>query len=210
MGDSAVINIENWLSQAQGGDNDALGRLLGAHMNYLKTLAYAQMDDRLRRRVGVSDIVQETLLEAHRDFLHYVGKSPAEFSGWLRMILINNLRRAIECHVMTAKRDVRRELSLSDVQGRTDKSAARLESLIASQSTSVSSVLQRHESLIQLSDSIARLPAEYREVIILRHIQDLPFKEIAERLSKTSGAVRMIWMRAIEKLRESSVSSAGR
>jgi RNA polymerase sigma-70 factor (ECF subfamily) len=126
------------------------------------------------------------------------------------MILINNVRRAIECHVRTAKRDVRRELSLSDIQGRTDKSAARLESLIASQSTSVSSVLQRHESLIQLSDSIARLPAEYREVIILRHIQDLPFKEIAERLSKTSGAVRMIWMRAIEKLRESSVSSAGR
>ena len=210
MGDSAVINIENWLSQAQGGDNDALGRLLGAHMNYLKTLAYAQMDDRLRRRVGASDIVQETLLEAHRDFLHYVGKSPAEFSGWLRMILINNLKRAIESHLLAAKRDLRRELSIDEIKGRTDQSAARLETFLATQNSSVCSQIQRHESLVRLSDAIARLPEEYRQVIILRHIQGMAFKDIAERFYKSSGAIRMIWMRAIEKLRETSDWSSGR
>ncbi|MFO0013649.1 MAG: sigma-70 family RNA polymerase sigma factor [Planctomycetota bacterium] len=210
MNDSAVMNIENWLAQAKGGSRDALGRLLGAHMNYLKTIAYAQMDDRLKRRVGASDIVQETLLEAHRDFLHFLGKTPAEFSSWLRMILINNLKRAIECHLMAAKRDMRRELSFDEVKGRTDKSAARLEAFLAAPSPSVSSDIQRHESLIRLSDAIARLPAEYREVIILRHIQGLSFKEIAERHHKSSGAVRMVWMRAIEKLRETSASSSGR
>ncbi|MBU6174565.1 MAG: RNA polymerase subunit sigma, partial [Planctomycetes bacterium] len=58
-------------------------------------------------------------------------------------------------------------------------------------------------------DSIARLPDEYREVIILRHIHGLAFNDIGLRLNKTSGAVRMIWMRAIEKLRESAASSTG-
>jgi len=210
MNDSAVMNIENWLNQAKGGNSDALGRLLGAYMNYLKTLAQAQMDERLKRRIGASDVVQETLLEAHRDFLQFVGRTPAEFSGWLRTILINNLKRAIECHLMTAKRDMRRELSLEDLNRKTDQSAARLESLLAAPNRSVGSEVQMHESLIRLSDSIAKLSAEHREVIILRHIQGMPFKEIAERLNKTSGAVRMIWMRAIEKLRENSTSSMGR
>ncbi len=209
MNDSAVINIGNWLCQAQRGNSDALGRLLAAHMNYLKTLAYAQMDERLKRRIGASDIVQETLLEAHRDFLHFVGKSPAEFTSWLRSILINNLKRAIECHLMTAKRDLRRELSLEELKRHADQSSARLELLLASSTSSVSSNAQLHESLIRLSDSIARLPDEYREVIILRHIHGLAFNDIGLRLNKTSGAVRMIWMRAIEKLRESAASSTG-
>jgi RNA polymerase sigma-70 factor (ECF subfamily) len=209
MNDSAVINIGNWLCQAQRGNSDALGRLLGAHMNYLKTLAHAQMDDRLKRRIGASDIVQETLLEAHRDFLHFVGKSPAEFSSWLRSILINNLKRAIECHLMTAKRDLRRELSLEDLKRHADQSSARLESLLASSTSSVSSNAQLHESLMRLTDSLARLPDEYREVILLRHIHGLAFNDIGLKLNKTSGAVRMIWMRAIEKLRATTASSVG-
>lgn len=210
MNDSAVMNIENWLCQAKGGNTDALGRLLGAYMNYLKTLAQAQMDERLKRRIGASDVVQETLLEAHRDFLQFVGRTPAEFSGWLRTILINNMKRAIECHLMTAKRDVRRELSLDDLNRKTNQSAARLESLLMAPNRSAGSEAQMHESLIRLSDSIANLSSEHREVIILRHIQGMPFKEIGERLNKTSAAVRMIWMRAIEKLRETSTSSTGR
>lgn len=209
MNDSAVINLGNWLCQAQRGNADALGRLLGAHMNYLKTIAYAQMDERLKRRIGASDIVQETLLEAHRDFLHFVGKSPTEFTSWLRSILINNLKRAIECHLMTAKRDLRRELSLEELKRHADQSSARLELLLASSTSSVSSNAQLHESLIRLTNAIARLPDEYREVIILRHIHGLAFNDIGLRLNKTSGAVRMIWMRAIEKLRESAASSTG-
>jgi RNA polymerase sigma-70 factor (ECF subfamily) len=204
MSNSVVMNIENWLAQAKGGSQESLGRLLGAHMNYLKTLAYAQMDDRLKRRVGASDIVQDTLLEAHRDFLHFVGKTPAEFSGWLRMILINNLRRAFEYHLKTAKRDIRRELSLEDLHRKADQSATRMESLLVAPNRSAGSEALMHESLIRLSDAIANLSAEHREVIILRHVQGMPFKEIGDRLNKTSGAVRMLWMRAIEKLRETS------
>jgi len=209
MNDSAVLNVENWLSQARGGSADALGRLLAAYMNYLKMLAQMQMDERLRRRIGASDIVQETLLEAHRDFLNFVGKTPAEFSGWLRSILINNLKRAIECHVLTAKRDVRRELSLEEIRRKADQSTARLESLLMARHRSPGSESLLDESLIKLSDSIAKLSAEHREVIVLRHFHGMPFKEIAARMNKTSGAVRMLWMRAIEKLRETSATHSG-
>jgi RNA polymerase sigma-70 factor (ECF subfamily) len=209
MTDSATMNLEGWLQQARQGSKEALGSLLSAYINYLKTLAQAQMDERLKRRVGASDIVQDTLLEAHRDFLQFVGKSPAEFSSWLRMILTNNLRRAIESHLLTAKRDVRRELPLDDFKRRADQSAMRLESLLATSQTSVGSEIQRHESLIRLSDSIAKLPAEYREVIILRHIQGMAFKDIGLQLDKSSAAVRMMWMRAIDKLRQQCDSNSG-
>lgn len=202
MNDSATANFQTWLGQAQMGNPDALGRLLSAYMNYLKLLAQSQIDERLRRRVGASDIVQETLLEAHRDFLHFAGKSPGEFGGWLRRILLNNLKRAIECHLLTAKRDMRRELSMEDLNRSMDKSVARLEAFLADPGQSPGSDAQHHEFLLKLSDCIAVLPLEYREVIVLRHIQGMPFKDIAAKLGKTSGAVRMIWLRAIEKLRE--------
>jgi RNA polymerase sigma-70 factor (ECF subfamily) len=111
--------------------------------------------------------------------------------------------------LLTAKRDVRRELPLDDFKRRADQSAMRLESLLATSQTSVGSEIQRHESLIRLSDSIAKLPAEYREVIILRHIQGMAFKDIGLQLDKSSAAVRMMWMRAIDKLRQQCDSNSG-
>jgi RNA polymerase sigma-70 factor (ECF subfamily) len=204
MNDSATLNFQAWLHQAKAGNAEALGRLLSAYMNYLKILAQSQMDDRLKRRVGASDIVQDTLLEAHRDFVQFVGRSPAEFSSWLRRILLNNLKRSIECHLLTAKRDVRRELSMDDLNRTLDLSVARLEAFLADPAQSPGSDVQHHEFLTRLSDCIANLPSEYRDVILLRHVHGLAFKEIADRLDKSSGAVRMMWLRAIDKLRDSS------
>jgi RNA polymerase sigma-70 factor, ECF subfamily len=202
MNESATTNFHTWLVQAKTGNPDALGRLLSAYMNYLKLLAQTQIDERLRRRVGASDIVQETLLEAHRDFMHFAGKSPGEFGGWLRRILLNNLKRAIECHLLTAKRDMRREMSIEDLNRNMDRSVARLEAFLADPAQSPGSDAQHHEFMLKLADCIAILPTEYREVIVLRHIQGMPFKDIADKLGKTSGAIRMMWLRAVEKLRE--------
>lgn len=78
--------------------------------------------------------------------------------------------------------------------------------MLADQHRSPSSEADHHETLVELANAIASLSPEYREVIVLRHIEGLPFAEVAARMERTPGATRMLWMRAIERLREAMQS----
>ena len=91
------------------GDNEALGRLLEQYRGYLLTLAHRYLSEQLRRRVDPADIVQLTYLEAKRDLPSFRGDTPAEFAGWLRGMLKNNVATAVTRHITTQKRSLRRE-----------------------------------------------------------------------------------------------------
>lgn len=190
------------LQQARQGDGSSLGILLRKYFRYLNSLSHGHLDDRIGIRVSASDIVQDTLLEAHRDFGSFSGTTIEEFTGWLRRILFNNLATSIEKHVLADKRDVRKQKSLDQDLGRTDQSHPKLARYLQQDITSPSTPMQRDESLGQLLTAINQLPPDYEEVIRLRHFDDLSFNQIAERLGRNSGAVRMMWVRAVEKLRQ--------
>lgn len=194
--------IDKLFASAREGSTSCLGRLLTLYSNYLKLLIATQLDDRLRVRVSPSDIVQETFFEAHRDFQQFRGQSPGEFVAWLRKILVNNILRVVEQHLLAEKRDVRREISLERIGRRLEESTARLESLLTQQSDSPSGHAQRNEHEVLLADALAELPDDYRQVILLRHIEGLQFEEVARRMDRSSGAVRMLWLRALERLRK--------
>ena len=130
------------------------------------------------------------------------GSSSGEFCAWLRKILVNNLHRVVEKHVLAAKRDVRREVSLENMATNLEESTARLEAILPDQGTSPSSHAQRHEMEIVLADHLAELPHDYRDVIVLRHLESLPFEAIGQRMERSAGAARMLWLRAIQALRE--------
>jgi RNA polymerase sigma-70 factor (ECF subfamily) len=147
--------------------------------------------------------VQEAFFEAHRDFNQFRGQSTAEFVAWLRRIVVNNILRVVEQHLLAEKRDVRREISLDEIGRRLEQSTVRLETLLAVETDSPSHCAVRREHEIQLADALAELPDDYREIIVLRHIEDLPFEEVAHRMDRSAGAVRMLWLRAIKTLRES-------
>lgn len=178
-----------------------LGGILQLYWNYLHLLAEAQMDRRLRVRFSPSDLVQETLLEAHRDFPQFRGSTEAEFLAWLRQILVHNLIVAVRRHVEAGKRDVRREVSLEQIRVGVDTSAMSLAGLLEQRGTSPSARIQREELLVALADHLAALPPDYREVIVLRHLQGRSFAEIALQMERNEGAVRMLWLRAIGQLR---------
>jgi len=194
--------IESLFAAARQGSNPCLGRLLALYTNYLKLLVAAQLDSRLQGRVSPSDVVQDAFFEAHRDFGQFRGQSTGEFVAWLRRIVINNILRVVEQHVLAEKRDVRREVSLDELGRRLEQSTVRLETLLAAQSDSPSGSAARREHEILLADALAALPADYRDIIVLRHIEALPFDEIALRMHRSPGAVRMLWLRALQKLRE--------
>lgn len=189
------------LNDARRGSEASLGRLMQLHANYLKLVVASQLDDRLRTRVSSSDVVQETFYEAHRDFPAFRGATPEEFLGWLRRILMNNLLRAVEQHVKTAKRDIRREVSIDRAAGG-DRSATGMAGRLADAGDSPSEPLHRFENAERLSRMLAELPEDYREVLRLRHEECLDFAAIGERMGRSSGAVRMLWLRSIKRLRD--------
>ncbi|TWT77004.1 ECF RNA polymerase sigma-E factor [Posidoniimonas polymericola] len=189
------------LDRANAGSTSSLGRLMGLYSEYLKFVVSSQMDDRLRHRVSASDVVQESFYEAHRDFAAFRGESPQEFLAWLRRILVNNLMRVVERNVTAAKRDVRREVSLERLRRGVEQSSWRFSAMLESDVDSPSTNLRRQESNAELAEVLAKLPADYRRVIRLRNIEGLAFAEVASRMDRTSGAARMLWLRALEQLR---------
>ncbi len=202
LNDSQAVSSADLLRLAKAGDASSLGMLLNHYTNYMKVLTYARLDSRIRGRLSSSDVVQESLLEAHRDFRTFAGDSVPEFTGWLRQILLHNIAHAMDAHLFAAKRDVRREQSLEDMAVSLSQSHGRFEVMLEDQAPSPSSSADQHELLITLANAIAALPPDYRDVIVLRHIEGLAFPIIAKRLNRSPGATRMLWMRAIEALRQ--------
>ncbi len=193
---------DDLLDQARAGSGESLGQLLQLYANYLKVMVLGQLEHNLRARVSPSDVVQETFFEAHRDFPQFRGSTTPEFLAWLRRILVNNLCRVVEQHLLAGKRDVRREVSLERLATALEQSTARLEAILPDPGASPSAFLQRRETEAALADQLALLPTDYRDVIILRHLEQLPFEDIGQRMGRSSGAVRMLWLRAVKALRE--------
>ncbi|MDP6443750.1 MAG: sigma-70 family RNA polymerase sigma factor [Pirellulaceae bacterium] len=199
----APSSIGRQIEAIRGGDHDQLGRLLQSFQNYLRVLADMQLDQKLRGRLSASDLVQETLLGACRDFQTFRGNSEAELLAWLRAILINNLHNFVQQHVTAAKRDVRRECSLHSIGAGVEQSAVNLgANLLRDAGPSPSGVLSTKESVVALADTIATLPEDQQQVLILRNLQGKRFAEVAAIMDRTEGATRMLWLRAIQQLKQ--------
>jgi RNA polymerase sigma-70 factor (ECF subfamily) len=165
--------------------------------SYLLLLARVRLDPRLRPKFDASDVVQQTLLEAHRDAAQWRGRSVGEQAAWLRQILARNLANAVR-DWRRDKRDVAREQPL---QAAVDESASRLEAWLAAEQSSPSQQAERHERAVRLADALATLPENQREAIVLRHWHGCSLVEIGERLGCTTAAVTGLLHRGLRKLR---------
>jgi RNA polymerase sigma-70 factor, ECF subfamily len=194
---------ERLLNEARQGPQDKVGELLELYRNYLNLLARTQIDVHLKGKVDPSDIVQETYLDAWRDFSQFRGDTEAELLAWLRRILACNIGRQAQRQLAAQKRDARREVSLDHHLADLERSSARLETALQGRHSSPSAQAQRRERAAQLADHLAALPADYREVIVLRNLEGKPFAEVARSMGRTAGAVRVLWVRAVDQLRQS-------
>ncbi len=202
--------FDQLLVQARQGHREARGQLLQWYLNYLTILATSQLNQPLRRRVSPSDLVQEAMLAAYRDFGDFRGNSRGELLGWLRQILINTLHRAFATHVKAEKRDIRREISLDQTTQRMDESGGNLARLLPSSSPSPSAPMRSREDAVLLADQLNRLRPDYRDVVVLRVIQGLSFQEIADQMNRSSGAVRMLFLRALNEFKATNEPSVHR
>lgn len=169
----------------------------GRFREYLMVLARVQLARSPHRKLEASDVVQATLLEAHRKRDQFRGGGPAEMAGWLRRMLACNLVDAGRA-LGRARRDSARERSLEDQLG---DSSALLGAILAAPQSTPSRAAERHEQAVLLADALARLPDSQREALTLRHCQGLALEEIGRRMDRTPAAVAGLLKRGLRQLR---------
>lgn len=178
--------------KAESGD-----MVLEQYRKYLLMLARVQFDPRLREKLDASDVVQQTMLEAHRQRGQYRGRSEGERVAWLRQILAHNMADALR-GFRRAKRDVARERSIERALG---QSSARLEAWLAAEQSSPSQRAIRKERTLRLAEALDVLPEAQREAVELHYWQGRSLAEIATHLDRSTAAVAGLLQRGLKKLR---------
>jgi RNA polymerase sigma-70 factor (ECF subfamily) len=143
-------------------------------------------------------LVQETFLEAHRHLARFRGSTEAELVCWLRQILATQVAHLVRRYCGSQRRNVllERELALE-----LEKSSQVLDHGLLAKDSSPSQRAQRREQAVLLAEALERLPPDYREVIILRHLEGLSFPQVAQHLGRSVDSVEKLWIRALDRLR---------
>jgi RNA polymerase sigma-70 factor (ECF subfamily) len=173
-------------------------RELERYREYLGLLARLQVAPRLRGKVDLSGVVQQTLLEAHQARNRFQERSERQKAAWLRRILANNLRDEVR-KLQTAARDVSRERSL---EAALEASSSRLEVWLEADQSSPSQKAMRQEQLLLLADALTQLPPGQRQAVELHHLQGCPLAEVAQHMDRSKGAVAALMFRGLKRLRE--------
>jgi len=173
--------------------------MLQRYRPWLHLLARMEIDGQFHGKFDASDVVQQTMLEAVRGLPQFRGGTEAEMLAWLRQVLAHVLAHEIRRYRGTQQRNVGREVSLEQSLA---QSASQLRNMLVSPGTSPSGQAARSEQEVLLAAVLSRLPEDYREVIVLRNLRGLEHEEVARRMGRSAGAVRMLWVRALAQLRE--------
>ena len=166
--------------------------------DYLRLLARLELDPRLRAKLDPSDLVQQTLLYAHRALPSFTFRGDRELAAWLRRILANQLADAAR-HLGRQRRNAGRERSL---EAALEASSARLEAFLADDGSSPSEGAERNERLLRLAAALAILPDAQREAVTLHHLQGRSLAEVALNLGRTPAAIMGLLHRGLKALRD--------
>jgi RNA polymerase sigma-70 factor (ECF subfamily) len=191
-------DTDELLRRADEGDASAVGQLMGRHRARLRQMVTVRIDARLAARVDPSDVVQDALAQASQKLPEYLRSRPLPFYPWLRQIAWEKLLDIHARHLAVQKRSVTREghndLELSD------QSTLQFVDRLVASGTSPSRNMVRQEIRERVRAALQRLPPNDREVVILRHLEQLSLKNIAAVLGITEPAAQSRYRRAVERL----------
>ncbi len=185
------------LAKARRGDPSAVEQLLDRHRSRLRQMVAVRMDPQLSARVDPSDVVQETLTVASQRLSDYLPNPRLPFYPWLRQIALDRLVDLHRRHVRAGNRTVRREQPLEIPH----TSAIQLADRLLTQSSSLLKRLLRKELLARVQSALADLAAEDREILVLRHLEQLSTAESAAILGISQTAAKQRHLRAVRRLR---------
>ena len=187
------------------GEASAANQLLERHRGRLAAMVRLRMDRRLAARFDPSDVVQDAMAEAYRKLPNYAKRQTIPFYPWLRGIAWERLIQLYRRHVSAQRRSVDRE---EPHYAPTDESGAILANRFIESAPAASGQVARRELRARVRNAIDALPPASREVIVLRHVEEMPFKEICAVLGLSEDAVYSRYRRAVERLTQSLKSDA--
>jgi len=179
------------------GTREDAGRLLEGCRQYLLMIANEVIGPELQAKLGASDLVQDTFLEAQRHLGAFRGQTKGELRAWLRRILECRLANIRRSYLATEKRAASREVTLDQFAV---ESGVKLEALEC-RSPSPSNHALRSEWVEAVEEALERMPEHYRQAVAWRHQEQLSWEAIGQRMSCTADAARKVWSRAIQQLR---------
>jgi RNA polymerase sigma-70 factor, ECF subfamily len=200
MSSRTEIQPGDLLDRVRRGDERALAELFSTERDRLWRMVQARLDRRLRGRVDPDDILQEAYLDATRRIAHFANEPEMSFFLWLRLIVGQTLIDVHRRHLEAQRRDAGRDVSIAG-RGSPDASSASLAGYLVAHLTSPSQAAIRAEMEAQLGRAIDSLDPIDREVLVLRHFEELTNGEVAEVLGLQVKAASIRYVRAIARLK---------
>ena len=182
------------VAQAAAGDQKAYNQLFEQERADLIRFIEHRMDGRLKRRFDASDVIQETYVESLERFSDYVDRDPMPFGLWVRKNALERFLKLRRSHLEAQKRSVAKEAA------EPDQSSASLSHYMVSSIPTPSEQALRTERAAAVSAAIESLPDNDREILVLRHIEDYSYRQIACILGLEEATCRKRYGRALLKL----------
>ena len=191
--------IAGLVARLQTGDQAALGELFDCHRPKLRRMVELRLDHRLAGRVSASDVLQEAYIDALKRVEHYFAKPGQPFFGWLRLVVGQRIADVHREH-LAGKRDAGREIGMN--RGGTEADSTCLANCLLGKMSSPSQAAQRHETFALLEDALNQMDSLDREVLALRHFEELSNTETAHLLGIQPAAASKRYVRALARLKE--------
>jgi len=192
-------DIAELLTKVRGGDQQALAELFARHRDKLRRMVQLRLDHRLAGRVSASDVLQEAYIDAVKRIDHYFEKPDQPFFGWLRLIVGQRLADVHREH-LAQKRDVGQEVPIH--RGGPGADSACLAACLLGDGTSPSHAAARTESFGRLEEALNQMDPLDREVLALRHFEELSNSETAALLGIQPAAASKRYVRALARLKQ--------
>lgn len=193
-------DIQPLIDRLRGGDQEALGPLFSLYRDRLCKMVEFRLDARLRGRVAASDVLQEAYIEAFKRLQHFQGDPDVPFFIWLRTVTFQRLIDVHRQHLEAQARNAAREVAIN-AGASFGASTERMAELMGDL-TSPSQAVQRGEIIARLREVLDRLDPVDREVLALRHFEELSNREVAALLGIQTSAASKRYVRAIERLKD--------
>jgi RNA polymerase sigma-70 factor, ECF subfamily len=171
------------------------------HRNSLRRMIQLRLDQRLLQRMDVSDVVQDVLMEANRRLSDYLANPVMPFHLWIRQIAKDRIIDAHRRHRVSAKRSIDREQSLA-AKGPPDQSTMDLANQFCDRALTPAAAATQREMAQQIEAAVMLLREHDREIILMRHYEQMDNQDVARALGLSEPAASMRYLRALKRLRE--------
>lgn len=198
---------EDLLRRVRTGDADAFVELFAGYRGRLKQLLQFRMDRRLQGREDPSDVLQDVFIDAKQRLHHYFKKPELSFYVWLRQLTTQRLIDIHRRHLKAEMRDVKQEVSID--RPRATTTSASIAAHLIAQIASPSQLAMRAEMMVQIEKALDQMDEIDREVLALRHFEDLKNSEVAEILGLRENAASNRYVRALARLRDALAEIPG-